>query len=414
MSFEFYVSLRHLLSRERKAVVSVITAISILGVTIGVAALVIIIAVMDGANQVASKQLVDVYAHIEITSKKGLVKDYRDLLKIVSSDPEVIAASPVLKRPAALKLDSGVSNSRSMGYAMVMGVDPNLEGEVSRIGLDTGDVVGERIPHERGMVIGEEVARQLGLGLQDTVYAMPGNISNTANGPIPKQTKLTVTGIFKSGLYEVDRDTVYTSLATCQAMNMLDDVVDMIHAKIKNPYDADTVRNRILAKLREKYGDTYTAKTWGELNPDFFQALTLERLGMFIILMLVIIVAALNIISTLILVTMEKIREIGVLRAMGASRRSIRRIFLIEGALIGVIGTFLGVLLGLVGCWFIKYHLHFEMPEAVYGLTGLPVAVQWTTILEIITCSISVSLLASVIPATLAARLDIVEALRYE
>jgi lipoprotein-releasing system permease protein len=411
MSFEFFIALRHLLSRDRRAVVSVITTISILGVIIGVAALVVIIAVMDGAQQVTFKQMVDVYADIEVSSKKGLMKDYREILQIVDSDPDVTGASPILERPVALKITSGMlSDSRSMGFAMVKGVDPALEGKVSQI----GQVVGQRIPGDKEIVIGSELARQLGLNLGDTLYAMTSAISNTANGPVPKTTPLTVVGIFNSGLYEVDQQIAYTSLGTCQRMNLLDDVVDTIHAKTRNTSEARAVRDRILAKLNSRFGNLYAVQTWEQLNPDFSKALYLERLGMFIILMLVIIVAALNIISTLILVTMEKTREIGVLRAVGTSRRSIRRIFLIEGALIGIIGTFLGVILGLIGCWFLKYHLHIELPAAVYGLKGLPVAVEWKTILEIVVCSIGVSLLASVIPASLAARLDIVEALRYE
>lgn len=438
MGFEFFVAIRHLMSRERRALISIITTISILGVVVGVAALVAVIAVMDGADKVYLKQLIDVYAHLEIYKHDEVgeniveMDNYRKVLKTLAEDPEVVAASPVLKRFAALKLQAGLTQTNSLYPAQILGVDPDLEGKVSRIGEENGGVVGSRIPHDGEIVVGNVLAQQIRkplatplqaqvngkwvmitdapLGIGDELYALTGRMAQTANGVVPKQSKLRVVGMFASGIYDIDKQVAYVSLATSQRMNLLDDVVDLVHVRLKDPNLADGAKKRIAAKL----GPLYQVRTWGELNPEFFKALKLEKVAMFVILLLVIIVAALNIISTLILVTMEKTREIGVLRAMGTSRRSIRRIFLIEGGLIGVVGTVLGVGLGLVVCYFLKYHCPIELPEAVYGLNGLPVQVEVATVLEIMACSIGLSLLASVIPAIQAARLHIVEALRYE
>lgn len=426
--FEFFVAIRHLMSRDRRALISVITGISILGVVVGVAALVSVIAVMDGAKQDYFKQLTEVFAHIEIYQKASYgevepIKDYKEILKIIASDPDVIAAAPILKRPAALRVASTKDETPPLGFAMVMGIVPNAEGQVTGMGAAPENtknvryhVTGQPVPPERGIVMGFRLAEKMGVKPGDSVTALTNTPSASTNRAPITPTKLNIVGTFKSGIYDIDRQVVYTSLATCQKMNILPDVADLLHAKIKDPFNANVVRNRIMAKLETKFGDNFTSRTWSELNPGFFQALNLQRLALFIILLLIVIVAALNIISTLFLVTMEKTREIGVLRAMGASHGSIGRIFLIEGALIGFVGTFLGVLLGFIVCYFLKYHFPIELPESVYSLNvkGLPILIKWTTILEIIGSSVGISLLASVIPAIQAARLAIVEALRYE
>ena len=387
MRFELFVALRHLMSRERRALISVITTISILGVIVGVAALVAVIAVMDGADRVYMRQLIDVYSHIEVYDVSGAgFAQYREIVKEVEKDPEVVAASPILKRFAALKLDSNFSDSGAMVPAMILGVDPDTEGKVSKIGRKEGMVMGKRIPGDGEVVLGNKLSEQLRVAVGDIVFAVNNKIARTANGPIIKQSKLKVAGLFRSGIYEVDNTFAYVSLKTAQNMNVLDDQVDFVHASVKNPYMADAVKKTLSKRL----GPGYKVQSWADLSPDFFAALKLEKIGMFIILLLIVIVAALNIISTLILVTMEKTREIGVLRAMGCSRRSIRRIFILEGAIIGVAGTVLGVGLGLIIAYLLP-HIPLNMPEAIYGFSGLPVYVNYMTILIIVGSSIAIS-----------------------
>lgn len=413
MRFEFFIALRHLMSRERRALISIITAISIIGVVVGVAALVVVISVMDGADQEYMKQLTDVYAHIEISGSMGELADYGEVMKLVNEEPEVVASSPILKRFAAFRLKSSPygNAARTLFAAQVMGVDPNLEGAVTRIGEKNKDVIGERIPKDGEVVLGVKLAEDMGVRLGDEIFGMSGKYATTGSaGAVPKQSNLKVVGFFKSGVYEVDKTVAYMSIATCQRLNLLDDVVDAVHLRLKDRNLADKVK----ARLMEKLGPLYRVYTWGEINPSFFYALKLEKLGMFIILLLVIIVAALNIISTLILVTMEKTREIGILRAMGTSRRSIRRIFMLEGAFIGIAGTLIGTALGYFLCYLLKNHVRIELPEAVYAMDRLPVKTDAISVLIIMASSVAISLLASVIPAIQAARLKIVEALRYE
>jgi len=429
MRFEFFIALRHLMSRERRALISIITAISILGVIVGVTALIMVIAVMDGAKADYLQKLIDQYAHIEVWGALGEIRDYPDVLKVVQQDPDVVAASPILQRYAMLKRTTGFSRSRMMQPARVYGIDPALEEKVSKIGRTDKDFVGKTAPGDGEIVLGAILAQQLGLAqeIEDpdekkrwvfeegaALYALTGAVAHTASSIVPKQAKLSLVGVFKSGMFEVDQNFAYTSLRTCQDMNVLEDVVDLVHARVKDPHKAEEVKRRLQRSVSAQLASPYVVRSWADLNPEFFRALKLEKVVMFVILLLVVIVAALNIIATLILVTMEKTREIGILRAMGCSRRSIARIFVLEGALISCVGTGLGVMLGLIGCYFLKYHCPVDIPEAVYGLDGVPVLVKPLTVLTIMVCSIGISLLASVIPAFQAARLNIVEALRYE
>lgn len=435
MGFELFIAMRHLMSRERRRLVSIITIISILGVIIGVAALIAVISVMDGAQEDYFKKLIDQYAHLETWQREpwggvtGL-ENYQEVTEIVEADSDVIAASPVIQRFAMIKSHAGFDNERDFRPARIFGIDPEKEDKVSKLlpmeqkedkqFIDMEDqggpqLIGKRVPGEREIVLGNLLARQMRLTVGNEVYALTGKVAHTANGMVPKQSRLKVVGVFRSGLFEADQNVAYVSLKTAQDIYMMDDTVDMIHARVENPYQADAVRQRISAALESALPASFITRTWGELNPGFFKALFLEKLAMFIILLLIVIVAALNIISTLILVTMEKTRQIGILRAMGCSRQSISRIFMIQGALIGVVGTGLGVLLGLLVCWVLENFLPKDiLPPEVYGLDGLPVLIKPVTVALIMGCSVGICLLASILPAFNAARLDIVEALRHE
>ena len=438
MRFEFFIALRHLMSRERKALISIITLISVLGVVVGVMALVAVIAVMDGADDVYRDQLINVKAHIETVALDANMAsidpmhvppkpmgNYKEVMSIIKKDPDVVAVSPIIQNFCllTLKAANGISSLRSSQPAQLLGIDAPLERQVTRIGEvpDVKDMkkskkklIGTADPESGQVVLGSELAVGLGAQIGDDIYAVTGNFATTANSTVSKQSKLRVVGIFSAGIYEIDKMYAYVNLPTAQRVFLLPDVVDGVHLRLKDPFTADKVKKRIDAALIQKLGAPFVSRSWSELSPDFFTALKLEKLGMFIILLLVIIVAGLNIISTLILVAMEKTREIGILRAMGTSRHSISRVFLMEGALIGFAGTGIGVVCGLILCWFLKYHFPIEIPAAVYGLDGLPVVVSAWTIFTICASSISICLLASVVPAVQASRLDIVEALRYE
>ncbi|MFW6256262.1 MAG: FtsX-like permease family protein, partial [Candidatus Sumerlaeota bacterium] len=394
-------------------------------------------------------KLIDQFSHLEIWEREyehgpiHPMENWQKVCDIAEQDPQVVAASPVMRFFAMLKRDSSFDENRSFRPAQIYGIIPDMEEDVSRLlpqaeeetdddnidgefyysggVLNVKDVPplrGKREPGEGEIVLGHLLARSLDLKLGDRIYALTGKVARTAHGIVPKQSPLTVVGIFKSGLFQADEGIAYVSLETAQKVNLRGNNVDFVHCRVNDRYQADTIRDRVQALLGMKTKGNYVVRSWGELSPEFFQALWLEKLALFIILLLVVVVAGLNIISTLILVTMEKTRQIGILRAMGTSRRSIARIFMKQGFLIGAVGTLVGVVTGLFSCWFIKTQLidftRDLIPEAIYGLDGLPVLVKPMTVFIIMVSSMVVCLLASIIPAYQASRLDIVEALRYE
>ncbi len=400
--------------------ISIISVITILGVVLGVMALIMVIAVMDGAQEDYKERLLNQYAHIEVHAPFGQrISNYQILMDLIAEDPDVKAVSPMLKHYGLLKFADDALDLGSSQPSQIFGIDPDLEAKVSVFGLENEHLIGKRAPGDDEIVVGSEIARRMRLSIGDELVVVTGKVVPLSTGMHSvHQHALKVAGMFTTGLYEVDLSVSYVSIPTSQAINLLvdddQDQVDLVHMKLTDPLLASRVEERLKTAIWEKLGVLLVIRTWEKMNPDFFVALKLEKLVMFIILMLVIVVAGMNIIGTLILVTMEKTREIGILRAIGTPRRSISLIFILEGGLIGVIGTTIGLVFGLLGCHYLQHYVPVEIPEAVYMLDGIPVLVKASTVFIIVLCSMGVCLLSSVIPATLAARLNIVEALRYE
>ncbi len=418
MRFELAIALRHLTSRKvRSGLISIITLISIIGVTIGVTALIAVIAVMDGAQEDYMKLLTDEMSHIEIrsvyTEKLG---SYQEIMTLCESDPEVVGASPRIQMWGAAYRMLGSTN---LAPTMVLGLDVKREEKVTLATATDAErkVIGKSEPGPHEIIIGKGLQKRLALNLKDEIR-VGSNFVLTGNGPRIKSTLLKVVGIRDTGLSELDEFFSCVSIETAQNMALIDretnDVVDLVHIKLKDPFKADEVAARLGKKIQTELGIPAFTRSWGEMNPGLFQALALEKLAMFVILLLIVAVAGLNIMGTLILITMEKTREIGILRAMGTPRRSITKIFLAEGLFIGIIGTTLGIIFGLGICYILKYHCPVDIPEEIYNLRGIPVKIKVLTVLTISASSIAICLISSVIPALLAARLKVVEALRYE
>jgi len=419
MRFEFFISRRYLASRERRGLISLITLISIGGVAVGVAALIVVIAVMEGFDKELMDRMMGSWSHVTIMpAPHETIRDYEQVIALVEKDPAVIAASPLIARD--LLFMTSFSADAEKVPARIMGFDFRREGRVTNFMKDVK--VGSATPGANEVVLGLVLAQSLRtpdgrpLMLGDDIYALT-TFGRFAGGPVPKRERLKLVGVFQSGLYEVDARFGYTSLPEAQSMYLLDeggqDVIDQIHVRVQDPYALGPVKERLQQALLGQ-GRLLNVRGWDELNPDFFSALQLEKIVMFIILLLIVLVAAFNIIGTLIMIVIEKTREIGILRAMGATHRQILRIFLSQGFIVGLLGILLGVGIGFFICWSLATWVPIQLPAGVYGIYRLPVLIRWETVAIIVISALAICVGASFLPAWRAARLQPTQALRYE
>lgn len=407
MKFESFIGLRYLFSREHKMLVSLITIISVLGVAVGVTALISVISVMDGFDNELVKKMMGAFSHIRVWNGfEERISNYEDLIKIIEKDPDVVAAAPVISTQAFMQCETGIETPK-VGV-QILGIDLIREDKVTDYMKKI--VSGSGSPEYREVVLGDQLALRLQVRTGSPLYAIT-KLTKTPYGALPKTATLKVGGIFKTGLYDIDSGFAYCSLETLRNICLIEkDEVDYVQIKLKNPFFLEKVKERLSKTL----GDRYILQSWDEINRDFFYALRLEKLVMFIILSLIIVVAAFNIIGTLIMVTTQKTREIGILKSMGASNSTIQKIFLFHGIFIGFVGTLLGVIFGIIVCWLLEHYIAYKLPAAVYGLETLPVDVQVSTVLIIVCSSLFICTVSSIIPASYASKLNPVEALRYE
>jgi len=408
MRFEFFVSRRYLASRERRGLISLITFISIGGVAVGVAALIVVIGVMDGFDKELMDRIMGASSHVTIRHGwTGTISDYRKVVALAEADPDVVAASPLISRQALLSVERKIGAADMVGIR-IMGFDLEREKRITSFIRDVA--LGSAEPGDHDIVLGLVLAQSMGLWVNDPVYAVT-KLGQFATGPHPKISQLRIGGIFKTGLYEVDANCAYMSLDAAQRIFLLDDVADQVHVRVRNPYRLEPVKSR----LREQLDDpSMTVVGWDQLNPDFFNALQLEKYVMFIILLLIVLVAAFNIIGTLVMIVIEKTREIGILRAMGTSQRQILRIFLMQGLIVGFFGIALGMAIGFFICWSLNTWFPIQLPAGVYGISRMPVLIRWQTVGVIVASALAICLIASLLPAWRAARLEPTTALRYE
>ncbi|MBN1546606.1 MAG: lipoprotein-releasing ABC transporter permease subunit [Syntrophaceae bacterium] len=424
-SYELFISLRYLRARRKQVFVSIITFISIAGILLGVAALIIVLAVMNGFETDLRNKILGVNAHVVLMEYSGAMRDYSKVINSVSDIDGVAGATPFVYGQAMLKNGSNVSGVVIRGIetdsaSRVLQINRMQEGkmvdlaEVNRQALKLAPALKE-LP---GVVLGKELAKNLGVGLYDTVSIISPMGIATPMGLVPRIKKFLIVGIFDSGFYEYDSTLVFLSLADSQAFLNMDNLVTGVEIRLRDIYQADRVAAAISARL----GYPYWVRTWMEMNKNLFSALKLEKRVMAIILSLIVLVAAFNIITTLIMVVMEKHRDIAILKSMGASAKGIMKIFIFQGVTIGFIGTSLGCALGLAVALnlseislFIEGLFGFKiLPGDVYYLSELPSRVNYGDVVLIALGTLLISFLSTIYPSWRASKLDPAETLRYE
>ncbi|HEY2922410.1 MAG TPA: lipoprotein-releasing ABC transporter permease subunit [Candidatus Binatia bacterium] len=415
MRYELFIGLRYLQARRRETFISLITVISVLGVMIGVMTLNVVMAVMSGFEETLRDRLLGINAHIAIIRSGEPMRDYENLLQRVSKENGVVAATPTIYGQVMLTAGSRVSG------VVVRGIDPDRVNRVVNVQsyLTQGTLNGLKTQHPLqvedrtvllpGIILGERLANQLGIFPGSAVQVVSPLGSPTAIGMIPKMRRFFVAGILRTGMSEIDSTLVFMGLAEAQKFFELGDAVTNIELRIQNVDQSRQVAEQIQRRL----GFPYFAEDWTRLWPNLFSALKLEKTVYFLVLLLMVLIGAFNIVSTLVMVVMEKKKDIAILRSMGATQQSIRRIFLLKGCIIGILGTVLGGILGLLVCLLISQY-QFDLPDGVFLIKTVPVRVYPINFIIVTISSFVVCLVASIYPARQAAKLDPVEIIRYE
>lgn len=423
LPYEIFIGLRYLRAKRRNRTISFNTIVSIIGITLGVAALIGTVGIMTGFKEDVQAKILGTTAHILVNDRmKESLVDYEEQVKKVAAVPEVVAATPFIFRQVLLTSPSGVQG------IILRGIDPAREGTVTELAhnLANGNLDDlshsikvvvpekEREPNgpdtamRPGIILGKELSMRLG--------AFPGDTLNVVSpvGPVtgasmtPKIRQFVVVGIFQSGMYEYDSSLAYIELAEAQKFFNMGATVTGIEVKVADVFRAAEVARSIEQQL----GFAFWARDWMQMNRNLFSALKLEKTMMFLLLVLITIVASFNIVSTLTMIVTEKQREIAILKAMGATRKGIMRIFMLNGLIIGFAGAGIGVPLGYAFLWLIQTFWTFD--PTVYYISRIPVHVLGSDVLLVAGSAILISFLATLYPSLQAAKLDPAAALRYE
>ena len=410
-SFELFVARRYLKARRKEAVISVITAISVLGVAAGVMALIVALAINNGFRDTLQRNLLGAMAHINVQEKEPMygIVNWELLVAKIRQVPHVTAAAPALYSPIFL---SGPLQSKG---GILKGVDIEAELQISDTlrHLKAGSIDRLRATPDHGLsgiILGARLAEDVGMTLNSVVTIVSPQGELTPIGPRPSIRRFRVVGIFETGFWEIDDNWTYTSLQAGQQALSLPDSVNQIEVKLD-----DLNRAPEVAKAIEKIsGPKYAVSTWMERNRQLLNALKMERAVTVVTIGLIELVAALNIFITLVMMVMEKYRDIAVLMSMGARREQIRRIFMLQGILIGAVGSAIGLVVGYAICYFANRYHWIRLDEQVYALSFVPFEARWVDGLWVAAAAILVSFLATLYPARSATRITPTEVLRYE
>ena len=403
MRFELFIALRYLLARRKQAFISVISLISTIGVAVGVIALIVALALMTGIQGELRDRILGSTAHIYVW-KTGGIDDYHAEVKKLLTVPRVRGAAPGIMGKGMISSPSGKS------FITIKGIDPALESNVTDIktAIQSGRVEDLTTGEPPGILIGRQLAEALAVKVGDTVSLLTDQGTLSPGGMLPRNRTARVAGIFNLGLQEFDAEWGFVSLEFAERLVGVDQV-EMIQLRVDDinasPEIADSV---------EALGPAYRAQDWSELNASLFSALGLEKIGMSIAIGLIMMVAALQIVASLVLLVMEKSRDIGILKTMGTSPRRISVVFMMQGTIIGLVGTITGAIVAVVLCWVLTEYRLVTIPQDIYQVAYVPFIVKPQDFATVVVSAIVICFLATIYPSRQAAKLDPVQALRFE
>jgi lipoprotein-releasing system permease protein len=407
MPLELYIALRYLLARRKQAFISLISLISTLGVTVGVMALVIALALMTGLQGELRDRILGSTAHVYVW-KTGGITDYRDEITRVGGVDGVVGAGPAILGKALISTD------RSDQFITIKGVDPTYERRVTDIqrsmidgSLDALERRSEEEPP--GILLGRDLAQQLGVRVGEAVTLITPSGTLSPMGMMTRPRRVEVVGIYSLGLYEFDAAYGFVSLEFAQRL-LGKGTVDLLELRVGDIYAAPDIASRVTQHL----GPQYVAQDWADMNRPLFSALWLEKMAISITIGLIVMVAALNIIASLILLVMEKSRDIAILKTMGTSSTRVMTIFMLQGLIIGIVGTTVGAATGYVLCRVLDTYKLIQIPMDVYQVSHVPFKVQPLDFTVVIISAVLICFVATLYPSRQASRLDPVQALRFE
>ncbi|MEE4111520.1 MAG: lipoprotein-releasing ABC transporter permease subunit [Desulfobacteraceae bacterium] len=410
MVFTWFVGTRYLRARKKQAFISLITFLATAGIAVGVMALIVVIAVMTGFESELQNRILGIESHVLVMRYGESVSDIEGTTATINATDGVLSAAPFIYTQVMLRSPHGVTG------AVLKAIDPSLPGPPIFVGknISLADVLARSAPGESdgkgpGLVVGRVTAERLDVAVGDPVYLISPLGKGAAANQMPTVMRFSIAGIFETGMNEYDGAMSFVRLDVAQRLLQMPGQATGVEVRVADIYQAKSIADDIVARL----GFPFWARDWMQMNRNLFSMLRLQKTVMYIILTLIVVVAAFNIASALIMMVMEKTKDIAILKTIGATNRHIRQIFVFKGLVIGSLGTVIGGVLGFILCGILKQYPFIKLPGDVYFLTTLPVSLQWVDVMTIGLSTVVICFLATLYPAASASGLDPVDGIRY-